>query len=177
MQLLHQAVQWYHLSLSHLGQNCLFETMQKHLHHPDLRIHTSEVVTHCNACQRHKNVLQGHGHTAPREAAMHPWKEVAIGLIGPWKLNFQGQEQSFIALTIIDLVTNLAEIIRLDNKTSAHVALQFENTWLPCYPRPLHCMYDQGGEFVGWPFQQMLSKHGIHCHPTTAKNPPIQCYM
>jgi hypothetical protein len=76
-----------------------------------------------------------------------------------------------MALTIIDTVTNLVELVRINNKTSAHVALQFENTWLARYPRPIHCTFDQGGEFTGYPFQQMLQRHGIKGRCTTSKNP------
>ncbi len=59
----------------------------------------------------------------------------------------------------------------VNNKTAAHVARQFENTWLARYPRPLHVIHDQGGEFIGWHFQQMLQNNGIHSHPTSSKNP------
>ena len=69
------------------------------------------------------------------------------------------------------MVTNLVEVVRINNKTSPHVALHFENTWLTRYPCPLHCIYDQGGEFVGYPFQHVLQKHNIKGHPTTSKNP------
>jgi hypothetical protein len=77
----------------------------------------------------------------------------------------------FHALTIIDLVTNLVEIIRLDNKTTQHTSIQFVNTWLASYPKPTSCIYDQGGEFMEWPFQEMLVRHNIQRRPTTAKNP------
>jgi hypothetical protein len=32
-------------------------------------------------------------------------------------------------------------------------------------------VYNQGGEFFGFQFQQMLDRHHIHKHPITAKNP------
>ena len=72
---------------------------------------------------------------------------------------------------MIDTVTNLVELVRLENKSSAHVALQFENTWLSRYPRPLHCIYDQGGEFTGYQFQNLLARHSIQRHAISAKNP------
>jgi transposase InsO family protein len=100
-----------------------------------------------------------------------PWRQIAVDLVGPWTLSVGPQEMTFTALTIIDMVTNLVEVVRLNNKLSAHVALQFENTWLARYPLPQHCIYDQGGEFIGWPFQQVLQHHHIAGHPTTAKNP------
>eukprot|EP00957_Ditylum_brightwellii_P174903 13317741-Ditylum_brightwellii.AAC.1 len=66
-----------------------------------------------------------------------PWAEVAVDLIGPWTLTIQGQEVEFSALTSIDPVTNLIELQRIDNKTSTHIAQQFENSWVARYPRPL----------------------------------------
>ncbi|KAG7355485.1 reverse transcriptase RNA-dependent DNA polymerase [Nitzschia inconspicua] len=75
------------------------------------------------------------------------------------------------ALTIVDMVTNLVEVVRIDNKTAAHVAMHFENSWLSKYPRPLNVIHDQGGEFIGEDFQHRLRVHGIHSRPITAKNP------
>ena len=100
-----------------------------------------------------------------------PWREVAVDLVGPWTLRIGAQEHIFSALTMIDMVTNLVEVVRIDNITSAHVALHFENTWLSRYPRPIHVIYDQGGELTGYPFQQLLQRHHIHRHPISSKNP------
>ena len=170
-ELLQHAVRWYHLALGHIGINRLYDTMSLHLYNPNLKSHIETMISSCDACQRHKLVLRGHGHTAPREAGIHPWREVAVDLIGPWTIRLGGQETTFQALTIIDTVTNLTELVRLNNKTSAHVANQFENTWLSRYPRPLRCIHDQGGEFTGWPFQQVLQRHGIQSHCISSKNP------
>ena len=60
-----------------------------------------------------------------------------------------GMEITFQALTIIDTVTNLLEIIRINNKTSENVAQQFSNCWLACYPWPFRVVCDNGGEFIG----------------------------
>jgi hypothetical protein len=74
-----------------------------------------------------QNVGRGHGETAVREATAVPWQEFAVDLIGPWTLPVNGTDINFMALSIIDTGTNLVEVVRLNNKTSAHVALQFEN--------------------------------------------------
>ncbi len=87
-----------------------------------------------------------------REAALLPWQEATVDLIGPWTLQVDHQKHTFSALTIIDMVTNLVEVIQIDNKTAAHTALYFENTWLSHYPRPIHLIYDRGGEFTGYSF-------------------------
>jgi len=169
--LLHDAIRWYHCALGHIGQNRLHDTMKIHLYHPDLRNKIEDFVSRCDPCQRQKNVGRGHGYTAGRDAHVHPWREVCVDLIGPWKLTISGESMSFHALTIIDPVTNLTELVRIDNKTSPHVALMFENTWLSRYPKPMHCIYDQGGEFTGYAFQQVLERHRIKRHPTSSKNP------
>ena len=102
---------------------------------------------------------------------LSPWCEIACDLIGPWKLDVGNQLHTFSILTIIDTVTNLVEIIRLDNHSAVHVALHFENMWLSHYPKPVSCIYDQGGEFTGFHFQQMLKRKNIKAQPILAKNP------
>jgi hypothetical protein len=100
-----------------------------------------------------------------------PWQEIAVDLIGPWTIKVPGEPITFMALTIVDTVTNLPELIRLSNKTAAHVGLQLENAWLSRYPRPMHVIYDQGSEFLGSGFQHVLQRHNIHGRATTVKNP------
>ncbi len=113
----------------------------------------------------------------PREADLVPWREVAVDLIGPWKVKLNtmpnGQETSieFNALTCIDPVTNLTELIRIDGKSSAHIGAKFEQQWLSRYPRPARCIHDNGGEFTGEHFQLRLQTNGIKDMPTTIKNP------
>ena len=63
-----------------------------------------------------------------------PWDAVAVDLIGPWKISVSGIELEFLALTCIDPVTNITELIRIESKTAAHVAQNFTNVWLSRYP-------------------------------------------
>ena len=73
-----------------------------------------------------------------------------VDLIGPWKIAVNNEDVYFNALTCIDPVTNLVEIIRIENKTANHVARKFEECWINRYPRSNKCIHDNGGEFVGW---------------------------
>src|SRR6056297_3654924 len=145
--------------------------MSLHLFHPYLKQTAQQIVSQCDTCQRQKQVLQGHGQTAPCKAHTHPWRDVAVDLIGPWTLSINNQKVQFTALTAIDTVTGLVKLQSLENKTSAHVARQFENCCLSRYPRPLNCIHNQGGEFTGYSFQQLLHRHNIHSCAITAKNP------
>jgi hypothetical protein len=47
--------------------------------------------------------------------------------------------------------------------------LKFENTWIAKYPKAFQCN-DNGREFNGAEFQQLLLLQGIHEKPTTIKN-------
>ena len=92
------------------------------------------------------------------------------------KLNIlpNGQEITieFNALTCIDPVTNLTELIRIDRKSSAHIGAKFEQQWLSRYPRPYN-----GGEFTGEHFQLRLQTNGIKDVPTTIKKSSSKCHL
>jgi hypothetical protein len=84
-----------------------------------------------------------------------------MDMIGPWTLEVGDRTEKFSALTIIDLVTTLVEIVRVNNKTTAAVTAHFVNAWLACYPKPMSCVHDPGSEFLGWNFQEMLHRNNI----------------
>jgi transposase InsO family protein len=130
-----------------------------------------QVVLSCDSCQRNKNPGPGQGHLPPRQDVGLPWEEVAVDLIGPWKIAVPDGIVEFFALTMIDTTTTLSEIVRIENKTSQHVAMHFENSWIARYPRPLRCVHDPGSEFVGAHFQSTLQAFDIHPVPCTPKNP------
>ena len=113
----------------------------------------------------------GYGHLPPRHTNLIPWEEVMVDLIGPWKVKVNEQEIFFNALMCIDPITNLVEMIRIENKTSNHIVQQFKNCWLNHCPCPNKCIHDKGGEFVGWEFQGLLARADIAHSPTTSHNP------
>jgi hypothetical protein len=50
---------------------------------------------------------------------------------------------------MIDTVSNLVELVRIDDKTSAHIAIKYAQVWLTRYPWPARCIHDNEGEFIG----------------------------
>ncbi len=74
-------------------------------------------------------------------------------------------------LTAIDTVTNLVELIRIDNKESNTVARKLVQCWLTGYLWPQHCIHYPGTEFTGPEFQTLLQNCHIRDVCTTAKNP------
>ncbi|KAL7562592.1 hypothetical protein ACA910_015462 [Epithemia clementina (nom. ined.)] len=169
--LLAHTVNWYRIALNHLGSQRLRETIAMHASHPDLGLYCNQAVTSCPTCQRVKTRHRHYSELPAREVRGNPWADIAVDLIGPWKVSVHNQELTFQALTLIDTVTNLCELIRINDKTARHVGLQLENAWLSRYFRPVRCLFDQGGEFIGQGFAQILRNHGIKPVPLTAKNP------
>lgn len=100
-----------------------------------------------------------------------PWEECAVDLIGPWQINVRGKTVEFNALTCIDTASNLVELIRIDNKSSPHIAHKFQQSWLARYPLPRRCVHDMGGEFIGGAFQSTLTQLNIKDVCSTSKNP------
>jgi hypothetical protein len=64
-----------------------------------------------------------------------------VDLIGPWIVQVRGIPHQFDALTAIDTVTNLVEIVRIDSKESDHIARKFAQCWLTRYPGPQRCIH------------------------------------
>jgi hypothetical protein len=59
-----------------------------------------------------------------------PFKECAVNLIGPWTIQVRDKPYEFNALTMIDRVSNLVELVRIDDKTLANIARKFAQVWL-----------------------------------------------
>ena len=165
--MVHDIVAYYHEISGHsLGIDRLFHTISRLYWHPDLRKKITNHVRKCDVCQRvkpgHKNI----GQLAPRDAPLMPWEEVHVDSIGNWKAKFKGKiEINFNALTCVDPVTNLVEIVYQPDKTSRTTADLFANTWLARYPRPTKVVSDNGPEFKG-EFAAYLRNAGID-HKTT----------
>ena len=166
-------VDWFHKATAHnMGVTRLQENLCFHFYHPQLLSEVRKQVSSCDLCQRMKRGSRQYGLLASRDARSSPWSEVATDCIGPWTVELRGGRAYTIrALTTIDVTTNLLEIEPLTTQMSAECARAFENGWLSRYPRPLRIIHDQGTEFMGAPFQDLLRRAGIKSVPTTAHNP------
>ena len=140
----------------------------------DTTIRSCEVKlinTSVQIAKKHKLVERGYGLLPERELRSEPFSEVAVDLIGPWKIKVRGRIYEFNALTAIDPVTNLVELKRISRKTSDEITRKFSQCWLSRYPWPERCIHDNGGEFTGWEFQELLQNANIADVPTSSYNP------
>ena len=84
----------------------------------------------CADCQKHKLSGKGYGLLPEQEVRCEPFEEVAVDLIGPWNITVRNKSYKFNALTSIDTVTNLVEIVRIDQKTLHHMKQKFAQSWM-----------------------------------------------
>jgi transposase InsO family protein len=172
--LLKPIVSWHHERLGHAGSRRLYDTVASLFYHGEqLKATAESTVTRCRICQEVKPPERVIGQLAPREAPLAPWDEVHVDCIGPWTIKLPGQQEDLVfdALTCIDPVTNIVELIRVESKTADYIAMTMENNWLARYPRPQRCVHDNGPEFVGFEFKVMLYHNGIQDKPTAKLNP------
>jgi hypothetical protein len=121
-------VKWFHQVMGHPGEKRLQDMLNQCYHHPKLRYHIDTLK--CKDCQKYKLAGRGYGLLPKQELRIAPWEEVAINLIGPWKVKVNGQQVEFNALTCIDMASNLVKLIRIDNKTAKHIRDKFTKSWL-----------------------------------------------
>ena len=161
--MLEPLVNWYHeITVHSTGMDRLEAIIRRHFYHPNLRQVCRKIVSNCKICPQVRTSARQTGELAPRNAPILPWHEVHVDFIGPWNVKVNKQHMRFDALTCIDPVTNLIEIIRIrGNKTADNARRLFENHWLARYPRPARLVHDHGPEFQGHDFQFPLEYAGI----------------
>ncbi len=70
-----------------------------------------------------------------------------MDLIGPWVVKVHATPYEFFALTAIDTVNNLVELVRIFDTLSETVSIMYAQCWLARYLLPQRCAHDPGGEF------------------------------
>ena len=77
-------VKWFHIVTGHPSSKKLQETVKQRYYNPYIRKYIDEFA--CNDCQKHKLDGKGYGLLPMRDLKEQPFEEVAVDLIGPWKV-------------------------------------------------------------------------------------------
>ncbi len=86
--LVFDTVKWFHQVMGHPGEKRLHETLNQSYHHPKLCYHIDRLK--CKDCPKYKLAGHGNGLLPKQEVRVAPWEEVAINLIGTWKVKVNG---------------------------------------------------------------------------------------
>jgi len=147
-----------------------------------MRKQVTEYVRTCKECQTQKitgKSMYGKLPLVPALRDKMPWEKVQVDCVGPWSVkvkqaNGEITPYKIHLMSMIDLCTGFPEFHPLLNSSEKHAAEIFDRTWLCRYPRPRQVGHDNGTEFMGQEFQEMLSSYDIESKPTTIKNPQAQ---
>ena len=166
-----KVLEWYHSSLNHPGEDRTYATISQHFHWVGIKNDVRNFVRSCHTCQVYKRTNRQYGLLPLTTPETVPWNTVQVDLIGPWKMERDNAVLEFLALTAIDPVTCWPEFVLITNKSSYTTANAFDTQWLCRYPRPSFVIHDNGNEFTGLEFQELLQSYGIISKSTTVKNP------
>ena len=94
-------VKWFHIVTGHPGSKKLQLTLEQRYYHPEMQSYVDRYA--CSDCQKHKLDGRGYGLLPERDLREQPFEEVAVDLIGPWKVQVRGKPYEFNVLAAIDM--------------------------------------------------------------------------
>jgi hypothetical protein len=110
--LLQPNIKGFHQVTGHPGRKRLFMLISSWYYCRDICLLVEKFC--CKHCQRNKLNGTGYGLLPQCELRSVPFKECAVDLIGPWIIKVFNKPYEFNALTLIDTVSNLVELVRID---------------------------------------------------------------
>ena len=142
----------------------------------------NDYVRTCDVCQKNKIGGRSNHGLIPLNSALRdkkPWEKLSVDCAGPWKARVKTHsgevvELNFHMCSMIDACTGWVELATITSASSRKVSRAVEKNWFHSKPRPAECGHDNGPEFMGQEFQQLLAKYDVKAKPTTVKNPQAQ---
>lgn len=144
--------------LVHLGKHKLWMAMKNICFYPGLQKICEDVATTCERCQLFKQQNAPAKPPLRRIDAKEPFELMVTDC-----LNLPRTTSGSIGLVILtDHKSKMTWASTLKNKTSKHVADQIEKFIFPTLVmKPASCLSDNGPEFIGAPFEEMLKRNGV----------------
>ena len=156
-----------HYNMSHIGRQKLLEMVRQQVWHPSLGKVAGDITSSCDECQKVKISSMVVPPTFKVQTTA-PFEMVVVDVV-----NLPRSAGYSACLVAADHHGKWLSVMPLSSKTSASVALAFETGVLPKMLRcPEKVLSDNGPEFVGSPFNDLLSSYGITHIYTTPNHPP-----
>jgi hypothetical protein len=142
--LIKPTIKWYHQVTGHPGSKRLYGQLQQST---IIEIYVRWLTISAVTLAREINQMARDMDSCPIS-----FEDCSVDLIGPWTVQICGRPYKLEALTVIDTVTNLVELARIEVKDLDFIIQKFAQCWLTHYPWPQCCIHDPGGEFTGQEF-------------------------
>ena len=147
-----------HYNMAHMGRDKLVHLLRRHLWHPRLYAVCRDVCTSCPQCQLMKVSRQWVAPPTFRITTAFPFEMVAVDLV-----QFQKLREGYLGcLVVIDHKSKWLAVAPIKDKQSSTVSFVLEHQILPYLLRvPLRLLSDNGPEFIGRPFEDLLCRYDI----------------
>jgi transposase InsO family protein len=147
-----------HNILHHAGRDKMLQVLRKDYFHPGLSAVVASVARECYICQCHKVDRSGPSYPVYRRNPSGPYALYAVDL-----MELPKSSGGFTCLLVgVDLYTKFGNVVPLRNKTSQSVAKAMESSILASTTKiPTVVLSDNGPEFRGKPFKDLLTRYGI----------------
>ena len=144
--------------LAHAGKHKLWHYMKRIAFHPELKKIVTDVAITCEYCQKYK--FQSPVGKPPLKKILteKPFELVAVDCVALPRTS----RGHIAAVVMVDHNSKFTYAAPLKDKTSNHVATTIKNRLLPMMvSKPLKVLSDNGPEFIGKPYKDMLKSRGI----------------
>ena len=156
-----------HYQMAHIGRQKLIEVVRSQAWHPSMTKIASDITSSCDGCQRMK-VSSIIAPPVCKIQTSRPFELLALDL-----LNLPKSHGYLACLVVVDHHSKWLSVVPVASKTSLAVANAFEQRVLPSLLRtPEKVLSDNGPEFVGANFNEMLLNHNVDHIYTTPNRPP-----
>ena len=146
-----------HTGNAHVGREKLLHLVQPYIFHPSLKFIVSDVARTCNHCQSTKPYSSSRSPPVLRIQSTKPFEKVHVDVLQLPHSRFGFR----YVLNAVDQYSKWLASQPLKDKTSKAVSNAFEKilSTLPSLPDTV--ISDNGGEFTGENFVQVLDRHNV----------------
>jgi transposase InsO family protein len=143
-----------------MGRDKFWHAVKGYYYHPDLLKTAAKITQECEICQRFKVYSRG-GQPVMERAVVSPYDQYALDV-----LQLEQATNGLKYLVVgIDMASRFVHAVPVRDKTARTVSRAVEERILPALPRiPVSVLTDNGKEFTGGTFSDLLTKYGIKHH-------------
>ena len=146
-----------HMNSAHVGKRKLFYLVQPYIFHPKLNSIVATVTRSCSHCQKMKPYTSTAKPPIKKIQTDRPFQLVHVDLL---ELPHSGQRYRYV-INAVDQYTKWLATQPLKDKTSRSCADAMDKILASLPSLPDTIISDNGGEFKGGPFRELLCQYGV----------------
>lgn len=153
----------------HLGTYKTYHRLLQRYYWPKMRKDTATYVSRCRVCQQAKSTaLKPAGLMGTQRIVDRPWQAISLDLMGPFVRSSRGYKYLFV---VVDYFSKYSLLFPLRAATARLVSKHLEEDVFLVYGVPSFVICDNGSEFIGQPFKDLLKEYKVKTVYTPSRHP------